>query len=351
MKKLVMTMVVLVVFGAASLAFAQDMRDSSNWERGFEFTTNPTSGWSNWNGNPGPVTSVAGGVLNFKPTVDWTLWNTNSGSNPLGTGDWSYEWRVQVVSIVSDNYSTDNISLYADTNSSKENVNFSVHYAAEGQVKGHFGVSPTDPVTAGQLYTVAIDASAYHVYRLTRTTGTTGTLIRCYLDNNTSPFFSQELTMKTKNSDNMLGFGNGNATGEYNVDYIRWTTSGAYAPVGLDPVTVTGTVVPGSGVYLGDFTELSVTIEFRQGGVLKHTATPSLVADGSFTILMVNQGIYDVSVKIPGLLTKVLPAVNISANPTVLGSINMINGDSDGDNEITSTDLSVVLANMDLVGD
>ncbi|MFA5866002.1 MAG: hypothetical protein WC975_15115, partial [Phycisphaerae bacterium] len=226
MKNLLIVIAMVVVFGAAPLAHAVTMQDSVNWERGFEFTTDPTSGWSVWYGNPGAVTTVSNGVLNFKPTSQWTLWNTNSGSNPLGTGDWSMEWRVAIVTI-----SGSSVMLYADTNSSKENVSFRTGFGGDGQIYGEYQISPTSPVTAGLMHVDGLDYSAYHVYRLTRTTGVTGTFFRMYLDDNPVPLVVRDLVMTTKNADDMLGFGNGSATGEYNLDYIRWTTTGAYPPV------------------------------------------------------------------------------------------------------------------------
>ncbi|MFA5866014.1 MAG: PEP-CTERM sorting domain-containing protein [Phycisphaerae bacterium] len=240
MKNLLIVIAMLVVFGAASLAFAQDMRDSSNWERGFEFTTDPTSGWSNWNGNPGPVTTVAGGVLNFKPTTGWVLWNTNSGSNPLGTGDWSMEWSVAMVSMTG-------VApmLYADINSAAENVNFSTGFGNEGTIYGQYSVSPVSPVGSGVMQTAGLWFPDYHKYRLTRTAGT-GTpvapvvgysLLNMYVDDNPVPIYTLNLAMTAKNSDNMFGFGNGSMTGEFNVDYVRWTTTGAYEVV-PEPVTL-----------------------------------------------------------------------------------------------------------------
>ncbi|MFA5866015.1 MAG: hypothetical protein WC975_15180, partial [Phycisphaerae bacterium] len=240
-RNLGVAIVVAVVLGVASLAFAQDMRDSSNWERGFEFTTNPTGGWTAWNGNPAPVTSVADGVLNFKPTTGWVLWNTNSGSNPLGTGDWSMEWRVAMVSITGTNP-----MLYADINSAAENVNFSTGFAGNGKIYGQCNVYPTSPVGDGVKAATGLDYGDYHVYRLTRTVGT-GTpvapvvgysLVKLYVDDNPVPIFTKNLAMTAKNSDNMFGFGNGSATGEYNVDYVRWTTTGAYPPVSAPVVSL-----------------------------------------------------------------------------------------------------------------
>ncbi|MFA5866011.1 MAG: hypothetical protein WC975_15160 [Phycisphaerae bacterium] len=355
MKSVGIVFVLAVVYGAASLAPAQDMRDSSNWERGFEFTTDPTGGWSVWAGNPAAVTTVSGGMLNFAPTAGWTLWNTNSGSNPLGTGDWSYEWRVQVVSTVGANP-----LVYADTNSDKENVNFSVGFAGNGQIYGQYNVYPVSPVGDGVMATGGIDYSAYHTYRVTRTNGT-GTpvapvvgysLLSMYVDDNPEPLFTKNLAMTTKNSDDMLGFGNGAATGEYNVDYIRWTTTGAYAPVVVVPppvtVTVTGTVVPGD--YVGDVSDLVAIIELRQGATVKYTAKKPLPAGGGFTMTNIAQDTYDVAVRVAGWLTNVQSSVVVSDNSTDMGTFNLINGDCSGDDNISSADLSIMLTNMDVMG-
>ncbi|MFA5866010.1 MAG: hypothetical protein WC975_15155 [Phycisphaerae bacterium] len=357
MRNVGIAMVMVVVFGAASLASAQDMRDSTNWEKAWEFDTDPTGGWVQAYGTPADFTTVAGGLLNFKPTTGWQLWNTQAGSNPLGTGDWSYEWRVQVVSLTG-------LSplVYADTNSDKENVNFGVNFAGGGlgQVTGKFNVAPTSPVGDGAMESCGIVYSGWHTYRLTRTTGT-GTpggdvvgysQVAFYVDNDPTPIEGgyKNLAMTLKNADDTFLLGNGSATGEYNIDYVRWTTAGAYGPIpsGPLPVTVTGTVVPGN--YVGDVSDLNAIIELWRDGALLRTDKKVLAADGGFSIPLIPQDTYDVKVRVAGWLKNVHSGVVVSDNSTNLGTYNLIGGDRDGDNEITSSDLSIMLTNMDLVG-
>ncbi|MFA5866013.1 MAG: hypothetical protein WC975_15170 [Phycisphaerae bacterium] len=345
MRNLGVTIVVAVVLGVASLAPAQDMRFSANWENGWEFDTDPTGGWSINQGNPDLITTVADGVLTFEPSSAWNVWDTGLSGNPLGTGDWSIEWRVSVGTS-----SGGNPLLYADTNSINENVSFTTGFAGGGQMYGKYQIAPCD--TDCSLDSGGWTFPVYHVYRLTRTTGVVGTLFSLYVgeyDNSTATV-TKDVLITTKDTTDRFLLGNGTATGLYRIDYIRWTTTGAYVPV--DPVDIDGTVVLGD--YLGDVSELSVKIELRQGGVLKRSEVRPLSATGTFSLDHISPpGTYDVTAKIiggVGWLQKVLLGVDISTNPTNL-TIDMINGDCNGDNAITNLDLSIVLAGMDEMGD
>ena len=61
-------------------------------------------------------------------------------------------------------------------------------------------------------------------------------------------------------------------------------------------------------------------------------------------------GDYTIAVKGSQYLRQLLP-VTVPAGGSVTLNFSLVNGDLDGDNEVTTTDLSVVLANLGQVGD
>lgn len=115
------------------------------------------------------------------------------------------------------------------------------------------------------------------------------------------------------------------------------------------PVTVQGAI--DCGDYLGDLQDVGVRIRFLQEGVEVQTARVFLGTDGSFVLPnMIDAGTYDVAIKSASWLQKILPNVSITGETVNLNTIELIKGDVDGDNEVTSADLSVVLKNMDAIG-
>ena len=61
-------------------------------------------------------------------------------------------------------------------------------------------------------------------------------------------------------------------------------------------------------------------------------------------------GSYDVAVSATKWLRKLEPCTVAAGQETPL-TVSLKNGDLDGDNQVTSTDLSVVLENLDAIGD
>jgi len=102
--------------------------------------------------------------------------------------------------------------------------------------------------------------------------------------------------------------------------------------------------------YTGDARAIAALIELRQGGSVVKTSAQLLSSDGTFTMSDVVPGTYDVAIKTYIHQQKVLTGVSINTNRD-LGTIQLLSGDCDGDSEVTSTDLSIILTNMDLVGD
>ncbi len=69
-----------------------------------------------------------------------------------------------------------------------------------------------------------------------------------------------------------------------------------------------------------------------------------LDANGDYSIQVPN-GTYDVAIKASGWLREVVPNVEVTMG-IALANVSLKNGDVDGDNEVTTTDLSTALKNM-----
>ena len=107
--------------------------------------------------------------------------------------------------------------------------------------------------------------------------------------------------------------------------------------------TLTGKVTP-SG-YMGNLQNMGVQIEFRQNGVLVQTERTLLDATGGFSIGLVPKGTYTVAVKAFGYLQKVVTNVNVSADPTDIGTVVLKAGDLNGDSVINLRDFAIMASN------
>ncbi|MFA5864685.1 MAG: DNRLRE domain-containing protein [Phycisphaerae bacterium] len=113
--------------------------------------------------------------------------------------------------------------------------------------------------------------------------------------------------------------------------------------------SLSGTVDP--QYYTSDRSDLGVKIQLiPQGDGVFCEKKMFLGPAGQFAIDNVTPGTYKIAVKVGGWLRKVLPARSLTET-TNLDNISLIGGDCDGDNETTSTDMSIVLTHMDLKGD
>jgi hypothetical protein len=109
--------------------------------------------------------------------------------------------------------------------------------------------------------------------------------------------------------------------------------------------SLSGTVVLGDWVGPdgdGSPADQPVVIELAQNGTVVRTATPTLNANGQFTISDVFPGTYDVRVKASHWLAKVQTGIAVSGSTMISTSFSLINGDCDGDNEVTSLDLAII---------
>lgn len=116
--------------------------------------------------------------------------------------------------------------------------------------------------------------------------------------------------------------------------------SAAGIPVPLD---VSGTI--NLGDYIGDVTAVPVTVEIRNPSETTpvETHVVSLDASGRYTLTTNRVGTFDLSAKAPHWLRSVHGNVNI-APPGVVVDFDLINGDVDGDNEVTLFDFGALVA-------
>ncbi|MFA5864302.1 MAG: DUF2961 domain-containing protein [Phycisphaerae bacterium] len=99
--------------------------------------------------------------------------------------------------------------------------------------------------------------------------------------------------------------------------------------------------------FTGSKTGTQVTIEIRNPGeitpVETHTAT--LDTNGKYAIYTGLRGPYDLTAKASHWLREKQTGLTFTGSNVV--DFHLTNGDCDGDNEVTSTDLSIILADMD----
>ncbi len=140
-----------------------------------------------------------------------------------------------------------------------------------------------------------------------------------------------------------------------NPDQLGKVVFGCYSYFDLDDVAITQ-ATPDPGSIAGQITlqgrtiDLDLTpvrVQVIQNGQVLLTET---VSPGAYSIANLQPGLYDVAFKACAWLRTLITGVNVTSdgvapcNPVLLG------GDLDGDNEVTSTDLSSVLMNLDAQG-
>ena len=109
---------------------------------------------------------------------------------------------------------------------------------------------------------------------------------------------------------------------------------------------------PSSGVLLGqveleDFVPgrapVAVGVELIQNSVVVRSDAVTLDQSGNYTLPGVKPGTYDVRFKAASWLAKLVFGKVVTTGNATLCNVSLTNGDVDGDNEVTSTDLSVIL--------
>ncbi|MFA5865459.1 MAG: hypothetical protein WC975_12340, partial [Phycisphaerae bacterium] len=71
--------------------------------------------------------------------------------------------------------------------------------------------------------------------------------------------------------------------------------------------------------------------------------------NNQFTITNVQPGAYDIAIRAHPFLQKVLTAQTVGNATLILDPVTLTGGDVDGDNAITSSDMAIILTNMDQV--
>jgi hypothetical protein len=97
-----------------------------------------------------------------------------------------------------------------------------------------------------------------------------------------------------------------------------------------------------------DPSKVGVEVQLRPPGSTTPTSTFNTVLDpyGWFVLSQITPGTYDVAIKASGWLRKVVPNVVVGAKGAVASvDVSLKNGDLDGNNEVSSSDLSVALTN------
>ncbi len=123
-----------------------------------------------------------------------------------------------------------------------------------------------------------------------------------------------------------------------------WTTSGGPARRIVRTYTVSGKVELGD--FGGDITTVPIVVQLRNAGSTDPLRTVTLHLDsaGNYTLPDVPNGNYDLAFKASHWLRKVVRNVTVSgAN---VGGVNasLVNGDIDGDNEVTLFDFGGLVA-------
>ncbi|MHB9036996.1 MAG: hypothetical protein ACYC64_10025 [Armatimonadota bacterium] len=123
--------------------------------------------------------------------------------------------------------------------------------------------------------------------------------------------------------------------GETRFDNVSFSTTG----------TMSGQIELAN--YTADLALAPVRIDLRQNGSTVRTETVMLAANpGQYSLSGVSAGQYDVVFSACKWLRKVV-SVNVPETGVASVDVVLVNGDADGDNEVTTTDLSTVLSHID----
>ena len=144
-----------------------------------------------------------------------------------------------------------------------------------------------------------------------------------------------------------IWFPTDDARGDYG-----WSRKGlAVGPVGAP---TTGSIVVHVELQdfpSGDMSLVPVRIELYKGGIAVIDPIIVFLAGGTYTLPgLAADNDYSVAVSATKWLRKMESAV-VTGGGTTDCYVSLMNGDLDGDNQITSTDLSIVLQHIDAIGD
>jgi hypothetical protein len=122
------------------------------------------------------------------------------------------------------------------------------------------------------------------------------------------------------------------------IDDINWGLGGA----------ISGTVTLQN--YSSANAPMAVRVQLIQNNVVVRNENVMLGTNGSYTIENVPEGTYSVVFKAAQFLAQTVPVVAVTGSGTATCSVTLPNGDQDGDGEVTSTDVSLVLVNTGQTG-
>jgi hypothetical protein len=115
----------------------------------------------------------------------------------------------------------------------------------------------------------------------------------------------------------------------------------------ITPATISGTIDLGS--YTGAKDKVGIVVKFLVLGESAKTAKIFLNTDGTFSIPLVDQQIYDVEFSGPTFLKAKLTRVDVRGDMN-LGTITLVGGDINGDGAIDPIDLDALADVWGLVG-
>jgi hypothetical protein len=123
-----------------------------------------------------------------------------------------------------------------------------------------------------------------------------------------------------------------------------WTTSGGPARPIVRTYSISGKVELGD--FGGDVRTVPVVVELRQAGSPTpiRTVTLNLDSNGNYTLPDVSNGTYDVAFKANHWLRRVARSVRVNGANVSGVNVSLVNGDVDGDNEVTLIDFGALVA-------
>lgn len=98
--------------------------------------------------------------------------------------------------------------------------------------------------------------------------------------------------------------------------------------------------------YSGSKESIATKVEFIQGNSIVQEAFAKLDASGNCIVSNVPPGTYDVAFKPGQFVRKVVPNVTIPPGGVGSCSVSVLNGDVDGDGDVTTTDVSATILNL-----
>jgi sugar lactone lactonase YvrE len=262
------------------------------------------------------------------------------------------------------------VSSRSDTDSLKRILRYNGTTGAFIDVFRSFAGEPGDNGYPGNI-TFGPDGNLYvvkpyaqRVERLDKTTGLT-TAMTGYsggeLSTPTGLTFGPDGSLYVASADyNQIVRYNGSTLAYTDVFVPQYANGELTLPIDLTFTSAGPVEQPGNiegTIQLQDYSPVlpmktSVRIDLIQSGSIVRTEHVVIDSSGSYSITQINPpGTYDVAFKAASWLRKIVTGVVVPSGGTKTGvDASLISGDLDGDNALTSTDLSVVLSNKGLLG-